>query len=76
MIMILGVGVFASDVLLWLLSFWYWISDRHRADLAAYEVIARCACHPHAEGRGGSKMEALRRLEAAVTRHDAKGRTL
>jgi len=76
MIMSLGVGVFASDVLLWLLSFWYWISDRHRADLAAYEVLARCAFHPHAEARGGSKMEALRRLEAAVTRHDAKGRTL
>jgi len=76
MILSLGVGVFASDVLLWLLGFWYWLSDRHRADRATYEVIARCACHPHAEGRGASKMEALRKLEVAVTSEDARGRTL
>ena len=37
-------------------------------------VTARCKSHPQFEGRGRSKIEALRKLEAAVQLGDAKER--
>jgi hypothetical protein len=66
-IVIFGIGAFVEVLLLWLLGVWYWARDKHRADRATYEVTARCACHPHLEGRGRRKIKALRKLEAAVT---------
>jgi hypothetical protein len=66
---IFGIFAFASDLILWLVGFWYWVWDKHRGlNRVTYEttVIARCPCHPHLEGRGQSKIQAMRKLEAVV----------
>jgi hypothetical protein len=65
---VLGIVVFGIDLALWFLTCWYWFWDKHRADRATYETIvtARCKCHPQFEGRGETKIQAIRKLEAAV----------
>ena len=70
----LGIVVFANDLELWFLTCWYWFWDKHRADRATYEttVIARFKCHPQYEGRGETKIQAIRKLEAAVELGDTK----
>jgi hypothetical protein len=71
-----GIGIFADDVVLWPRRCCHWSLDAHRADRATYETTtaARRACHPHREGREQTKIQALRKLEAAVTPGDAKQR--
>ena len=69
-----GIIAFADHLMLWLLGCWYWFWHKHRSDRATYDVTARCKCHPQFEGRGRSKIEALRKLEAAVQLGDAKER--
>jgi hypothetical protein len=71
---ILGIGIFADDVVPWLRRCWYWFCGKHRADPATCEttVTARCACYPHLEGRGRTKIQAPRNLVAAETLGEAK----
>jgi hypothetical protein len=68
-LVVLGIITFATSEFLWLLTCWYWFWDKHKgANRAKYEttVVARCPCHPNLEGRGQTKIQAIRRLEAAV----------
>ena len=63
---------FANDLMLWLVGFWYWLWDKHRGlNRVTYEttVVARCKCHPQVEGHEETKIQAIHKLEAAVSGH-------